>query len=383
MQVCNYPPDAAPPALSWDAPPTPGLHAGAIHLDIDGAQALATLSHLIDQATCRIDVLMFQWENDPIGSAIAERLVARAGPQLHVRILVDGGGNLIFGCPERQGDHDVNRVVHQLAGHPHVELRRIHNPFGRFDHRKLVVIDGRLAWAGGRNFTRCSFFVQHDLSFTVAGPLAADLARCFETAWQQQGGHPTEPLPEVTSLPDVDGPANANALGRLVGTGPLECGIEQAVYTAVRGARHHVYVENFTFSDSRLLVELARARRRGADVRVVLTLDTPTPALNHANRVIANRLVRAGVRVYVYPIMTHVKAAAVDGCWAYLGSGNFDPLSLRRNYELGLILQAGPILANIEQCLFQADFRPEWELHAPLPVKPGDYFWEAFSALCL
>jgi phosphatidylserine/phosphatidylglycerophosphate/cardiolipin synthase-like enzyme len=81
--------------------------------------------------------------------------------------------------------------------------------------------------------------------------------------------------------------------------------------------------------------------------------------------------------------MTHVKAAAVDGCWAYLGTGNFDPLSLRHNHELGLAVSAGPLIAELEERLFQADFCPDWELTGPLPLTPVDYLCELVASLYL
>jgi phosphatidylserine/phosphatidylglycerophosphate/cardiolipin synthase-like enzyme len=62
----------------------------------------------------------------------------------------------------------------------------------------------------------------------------------------------------------------------------------------------------------------------------------------------------------------------VDGCWAYVGSANFDPLSLRRNHELGLALHAGPVLAELEDRLFLPDMDPAWELTGPLPLAPAD-----------
>ena len=83
----------------------------------------------------------------------------------------------------------------------------------------------------------------------------------------------------------------------------------------------------------------------------------------------ANRLLRAGIRVYLYPGMTHVKAVVVDGVWAYLGTGNLDPLSLRHNYELGLAISDGPVIADLEQRLFVEDMRPETELMRPLPAR--------------
>jgi phosphatidylserine/phosphatidylglycerophosphate/cardiolipin synthase-like enzyme len=124
----------------------------------------------------------------------------------------------------------------------------------------------------------------------------------------------------------------------------------------------------------------ARGRQRRAVVRAVLTLDSGSTTFDHANRVTANRLLKAGVRVYLYPGKTHVKAVAVDGVWAYTGTGNFDSLSLRRNRELGLAVVDGPLVRELEERLFLADFRPEWELTEPLPLSPLDYLYELLAA---
>jgi len=87
--------------------------------------------------------------------------------------------------------------------------------------------------------------------------------------------------------------------------------------------------------------------------------------------------------VYLYPGMTHVKAGLVDGCWAYIGTGNFDKLSLRHNYEVGLAICAGPVLQELEQRVFVADCQPDWEMHAPLPVSCCDWCSELLCSLCL
>ena len=137
-----------------------------------------------------------------------------------------------------------------------------------------------------------------------------------------------------------------------------------------------MYVENPFFGDSHLLYLLGKSRQRGADVRVVLTLKSGSAIYDRSNRVTANRLLKAGVRVYLYPGMTHVKALAVDGVWAYTGTGNFDNLSLRHNRELGLAVSVGPVIREIEDRVFLPDFRPEWELTEPLPLSPLDYFYE-------
>ncbi len=342
---------------------------------IDGGEALAALEQVVDSASCRIDVLMYLWGDDEVGWRLAHRLAARASPTLPVRVLVDGGGNLLQGEPREASTAEVNRAVCWLAQQPHVQVVRGRNPVARLDHRKVVIADGRLAWCGGRNFYRSAFTTDHDLSFTMAGPLAAEVADQFEERWLEQGGAPGPALPAPPPL------AEPNALARVLRTRPGRLTLARALYAAVARAEHHVYVENPYLSDGRMLHLLARARRRGADVRVVLTLQTGTGVYDRANRVTANRLLAAGVRVYLYPGVTHTKALSADGVWAYTGSGNFDPLSLRHNREIGLAISGGPAVAEVEARLFQPDFNPAWELTAPLPVSPLDYLAEMVAGV--
>jgi cardiolipin synthase len=366
-----------------DAPPEE-FEPAQVELQVDGRQALSALERVIAAASCRIDVLMYQWENDPVGAALADRLAAKAAQGVRVRILVDGAGNLFFGHPCRGRDNDVNRVVSELARRPGVELIRTPNPFACFDHRKLVIVDGRLVWTGGRNLTSSCFREIHDLSLVLQGPLATRLENCFECFWCAQGGAPgaLQSCPDFgTATPQIS--LDVNAVARLIRTEPCNHQIESTLYRAVDGAQHYLYLENFTLSDSRLLVKLARARHRGVDVRVVLTLSCCCPSVNRTNRVTANRLLAAGVRVYVHPAMTHVKAAAADGCWAYVGSANFDTLSLRHNREIGLSIVAGPVIGELEDRLFQLDLRPEWELKERLTTSPRDYLSELASSLFL
>jgi cardiolipin synthase len=350
-----------------------------VQLYLDGGAALTELKRLIQGATCRIDVLMFEWDSDPLGKEIASWLARQAGPHLPVRVLVDGGGSLIFGHPAEASAGELNRVVCWLAEQPYVEVVRVRNPFARFDHRKLVVVDGCRAWSGGRNFTYEGFFVDHDVSFTVRGPLVDELEACFVRCWREQGGSATEEAAQAAQ----PCPVSPNAWAYLVHNRPCAPQLAKSLYRAVAEAREHVYLENYGLCDSRLLCRLIEARRRGADVRVVLPRASYTHTMTCANRVTVNRLLQAGVRVYLYPGATHVKAAAVDGCWAYLGTGNYDALSMRHNRELGLAVSAGPMIQEVEDGLFAPDFRPEWEVKEPSPLSFSDYVYELVASLVM
>jgi cardiolipin synthase len=366
-----------------------GLQPASVQLYPDGGEALCLLERMIDSAECRIDVLMFAWGNDSIGWSIAQRLAARATPNLRVRILIDGGANLIFAPSPNEEFNDggstsrrqkpktageVNRVICWLAQQPCVELIRVRNPCAHFDHRKLVLIDGQNAWAGGRNFTYTAFFLRHDITFAMQGPLVAEWQTMYESYWREQGGKPACIQPQSP-------PIVANSAGRLVENAPTHHSLRKSLYHAIDGARHFVYLENPYLTDNGVITKLARARRRGVDARILFTIQSDTEPINHTNKVTANRLLAAGVRVYLYPGRVHTKAALIDGCWAYLGSGNFDLLSLHRNHELGVVFGPGPIINEIEQALFQPDFNPDWELRAPLPLTVEDYAYEMLAAL--
>src|SRR5262249_2484158 len=150
------------------------------------------------------------------------------------------------------------------------------------------------------NFTRKAFYCQRDLSFTLAGPLVGEWQKCFDEFWQEQGGRKELRNGEIEELRNeaetrppflnssISPFLNFNTSARLLHTAPCDHQLAQVLYRAVDRAQHHVYIENFTFGDSRLIYKLAQARRRGVDVRVVMTLTNGTKVVNGANRVLAN-----------------------------------------------------------------------------------------------
>lgn len=358
------------------------LEPALVRLYPEGEEALQVLHHLIDQGRERIDVLMYWWDSDDVGQAVAEHLAQWACQGGTVRVLIDTGGTLIHGEPRHAPAAEVMRVVNWLAQQPNVQVLRTRIPLARFDHRKLILVDGKVAWTGGRNLTRVAFFKEHDLSFTVEGPLVERIDCLFEKFWRDQGGKPLLNCGcAMCALPADEFPANAYA--RLVSTNPGHRDYLAVICTAIAHAQHHIYLENCCILDGRLICQLACARRRGVDVRVVLTLDTKVDLIDRANRLTINRLLSAGVRVYLSARPTHVKAMSVDSSWAYLGTGNFDALSLHRNRELGLAIGAGPVVEELEHRLFLQDFCPEYELTCPVPTCPGDRLAELLASFCL
>jgi cardiolipin synthase len=353
------------------------LQPGWVNVYPTGESAEEALHNVIDLAGCRIDVMMYLWDNDPLGWRVAKHLAAVASEHRPVRILVDGAANLSQGLPKEATTAEVNEVVCWLSHQPHIELIRTRDPCLHLDHRKLVVVDSKIAWSGGRNFTFPAFYKDRDVSYTVLGPLACQMQDIFDKFWMEQGGQPVEPLPPPPPLPAQ------NVMARLVETTATNYSLSQAIYLALDRAKHHIYMENPYLSDNKVLLKLVNARKRGVDVRVVMTTDDDSETINSANKVTMNLLFNNGVRVYHYPSFTHAKCTAIDGMWAYVGTGNFDRTSLRRNHELSLAISAGPVIAEIEDVIFHEDFKPEWELTAPLHITIGDLLKSRLASLFL
>ncbi|MDH3439837.1 MAG: phospholipase D-like domain-containing protein, partial [Gammaproteobacteria bacterium] len=120
-------------------------------------------------------------------------------------------------------------------------------------------------------------------------------------------------------------------------------------------------------SDDATLYELARARRRGVDVRVILPEDGNHNTHDASNAVAINKMLRNGIRVYRYPGMSHVKAAIIDG-WASVGSANFDKLSLQVNKEVNLATSHGPAVDELMHKVFIPDLAVSTEVTRPVEV---------------
>ncbi len=314
----------------------------------------------VGSARRRVDLMIYGWEDDPTGREVASALEAAAARGVQVRVIVDRGGWLIHNAAA--ASHRPT-FLDRLKAVPDVTVIEPADSFLRFDHRKLAVIDGRTAWTGGMILTEVARRTWENLAFLAEGPVAGQYAAVFEERWREVGGTPSGPLAAEPSVP-VPLP-NANV--RLIRTDTLDRSLKTTIYHAVDRARHHIYLENPYFSDTILAEKLIAASRRGVDVRAVVTLRGNVPRLNQYVTLTASRLWRGGVHVYLAPKMTHVKAMSVDGAWAYLGTGNFDELSLRNNREVGLSVMSRSVVSMLDQSIFLPDMARAEALAAPLP----------------
>jgi cardiolipin synthase len=336
---------------------------GAVRFFINGEGFFPVFERRIAEATHHIYLEVGIFDNDDVAVDLADRLRRRSA-EVAVRVILDRMSSQASALsspatPMRQGFRAPKSITDYLEVDSQVAVRPFLNPWFSSDHAKVFTFDGRWSYLGGMNLGREYRYEWHDLMAEVEGPVVARFERDFTQAWAHAGplgdlAYAAQTLFGKPPPPSAAGGREWPALRRLY-TRPGETHIRKAVLASLNWARHRIYLENPYLYDSAVINGLVRARARGVDVRVVLPSNNDLGGGKSSNYVIANHLFRNGVRVYLYPGMTHVKALVADG-WCLFGSANFNKLSLRANHEVNLATSDPGVSGQLVRQLFEVDF---------------------------
>ncbi len=326
-------------------PPSPNR---AIAFHADGGESWQSLLQLLRGARRSVDFCTFVLGRDEVGAAVMDELSSAAARGVHVRLLLDA-----FGCfwTSRSGLRRLRRAG--VAVHWFMPL--LHNPLrGRTNlrnHRKLIIADGAIVWSGGRN-QATEYFLDRpghpaweDLSFTVAGPLAAQAQALFDHDWQVASGRvPQRPLHPVVdeSMAAQMSPAG---LAQLIPSGPDH--VDDTVYALMLSAAYHaktriLAVTPYFVPDDALLSAWCLACRRGVKLTLLIPQRSNHPLADLARERSLRQLQQSGGTVLLYPGMLHAKAVVVDDQLGLCGTVNLDARSLFLNFELMVAFYGRP-----------------------------------------
>jgi cardiolipin synthase len=308
----------------------------------------------------------FLWKEGKLGQRVVEVLEERRRAGVAVRVIVDAEGGKKMGddAQRRLRESGCKLVLH----HPH-RLRDI-GVFNDRDHRKLVIVDGRVALVGGHCIVdswmgnaedRCHV---RDLAVRLRGPIVHGVQATFAENWVEDTGDlfvgnkvfppldrcGTTPV-HVASLKPEGSPPAVKILHHL----------------ALCVAKKRIWIQNpYFLPDDEAIVALCKAVGRGVDVRVMVpsTEASDMPIVQHAAHRNFHKLLDGGVRIFEYQTcLLHQKVMAVDGQWCAIGSSNFDDRSFETNDEITLSL-CDEILARRFEEIFEHDARQCVELDA-------------------
>jgi len=352
---------------------------GTVNFLVDGEAYFIRLIDSVSAAQESVDLQTYIFDNDDYAVKIAELLKRRSNEGIEVRVLLDGLGTIAGTMADAESlpeEHEPPASVRLfLQEDSQVRVRQKANPWFTGDHVKATIVDRQTAFVGGMNIGREYRYDWHDLMLEIRGPLVDKIRREFHLAWGQAG--PLGDLGYVIAqmTPTLRAAEDEGYPLRLLLTGPGNYEIYRAQLEAIRRAQSYVYVQNAYLTDDRVLRELVLARRRGVDVRVVIPLETDHGPISRSNVLAINLMLEHGIRVYLYPGFSHVKAAIYDG-WVCVGSANFDRLSFRLNRELNIASSDPAVAKQLLERLFEPDFAVSPELLEPVPQQWLDHLVE-------
>lgn len=214
------------------------------------------------------------------------------------------------------------------------------------DHRKILVVDGEIAFTGWINisgvYSHSSWSRRHgtkawrDTDLEVEGPAVAEFQHLFMNTWQSQNG---PPLAARNYFPPLD--KKGDAIVRVIGSVPGEYSfIYSTLISAINNAETRIYITDAYFAPGPEMLEaLESAARRGVDVRLLVPGHTDEPMLMNATRSDYSELLSAGIQIYEWQgKMIHAKTATIDSVWSTVGSSNLDWWSIVRDDEVNAVI---------------------------------------------
>lgn len=329
---------------------------------VDGENFFDDFIETAKQAIHSIFIQTYIFKTDAFSMEIIG-LLKQASKNTDVRVLLDYFGSL-SNSKENQDpiikDYKKPKdIVDCLKENSNIKVRMHPNTWFVSDHRKIFLVDRRKAYIGGMNIASEYRYTWHDLMVSLEGPVVSPIVKLFYKSWSFAGlgGDFAVAYRSLftKSKRKENKPADDMIDVRLLFTDSTDYQIYESQLEAIRRARKRIYIENPYFTEKTLVEELVLAKGRGVDVKVIFPAVNDMVVYDKINLKIANYFIENGIEVYLYPKMTHVKAAVYDN-WACLGSANFNKLSMFNNREINIAFSDEKTVNELIETLFLKDF---------------------------
>jgi cardiolipin synthase len=346
---CDYPIDKLMPSLA-------GLTLGTavignkVEVHENGA-FFDVLIERIRAARYSVHFETFLWKDGQLGRRVADALMDRARAGVQVRVLLDGQGS------KEAGKEVVERMRNAGCRVTFFHKKALRNigVLNDRDHRKIVIIDGREAFAGGHcivdEWLGNAEDGQHfaDVSVQLHGPIVHSLQGAFSENWAGETGElflGEDVFPALEQVGDV--PIHA-VFAKPENSAPT---VKILHHTAICLARKRIWIQNpYFIPEPEAIDAFGAAVKRGVDVRVLMpsTSGSDNPMVQHAGHRNFEKLLKCGVRLFEYPhTLLHQKIMTVDGVWSAIGSSNFDDRSFETNDEISLSIADEALAARLD-----------------------------------
>ncbi|MDB5747773.1 MAG: cls [Massilia sp.] len=362
--------------LEEQATGVPLIAGNQVQLLFDGPATMREMMAAVRGATSSINLETYIFDQDPIGLQFAELLMEKRRQGVTVNVMYDSVGTL--GTPQEFFDRMREAGINLLAFNPINPAKAKGNwSINNRDHRKIMVVDGKLAFTGGINissdYANSSLFRSRrstknvdknkvgwrDTHVRIEGPAVATLQWAFVNNWvRQEAGD----LPPSDYFPRL-GPVGDKFV-RVLATEPNgHSEIYRSLLVAINEARKSAHITSAYFvPDQQVIDALVAAAKRGVDVKLVLPGVSDHGLVMHAGRAFYEPLLAGGVRIFQLQVaVLHAKTAVIDEAWSTIGSANIDRRSFIHNYELNVVV-IDPAFGRDMESAFNEDLRDSKEV---------------------
>lgn len=366
---------------------SPLLAGNATHILQDGPETFKAIFSAARQAKDHINLEYYILEDVQYdGQHLSDLLIDKLKQGVKVNIMYDSIGSI--DTPAALFDRLRNAGAKVVQFNPVNPLKaNSRYSINDRDHRKIFIVDGKLAIVGGINL---SAYYQsapfegksdsqteywHDTDMQLEGPVVAQLQKLYVDQWTNQKG---PPLDTANFYPPL--PSKGKELARVIGSSPHSAASRYYVtlISAIRNAEKTVNLTAAYFVPTEEEMEaLVSAVKRGVDVRILLPHQSDAKSALAIQRSNYTELLKAGVKIYELPnVMLHSKTAVIDGVWSVVGSSNFDHRSILFNDEVDVVV-LGNATAGELQTMFENDLKRAKQIDLPTWSKRS--LWERFN----
>jgi cardiolipin synthase len=342
----------------------PLVTGNGVRLLIDGPATYQAMFNAIESARDHINLETYILEEDEVGQKFAALLLQKQSQGVQVNLIYDSVGALSTSADffEKLRQQGINicefNPVNPLKG----KIFALNNR----DHRKLLIVDGKIGFAGGINISRVyssGIFRKRNIAgadgswrdthVEVRGPAVKDLQQLFIDTWKKQ---PCGALENKAYFPVLS--RQGDTVVRTIGSSPdisLNM-IYIELLSAISHAEKSIAITMAYFvPDQQLIDAIKQAVQRGVDVKLLLPGFSDYWITFHAGRSYYEELLRAGVKIYERrDALLHAKTAVIDDVWSTVGSSNMDLRSFLHNDEINVIVLSSDFAQQMKS-MFDAD----------------------------
>ena len=321
---------------------------------LDSDYAINSLVRDIEQAREHVHIGFYIWLDDGNGGKIVDAVAAAARRGVRCRVMVDSLGSRAFTRSLRWRQlREAGALLVATLTIP----RLGHLAIGRVDlrnHRKIVIIDNRIAYCGSQNCADPAFLIKAkyapwvDIFLRCEGPIARQAQYLFLCTWIAETGEALEGLAAALPAPEA---FEGGSVAQMYGAGPTTPGnaMSDSFVGAIYAARKELIITTPYFvPDEAVLRALCSAPRRGVETTIVFPERNNSWLVKNTSRSSYADLLSNGVKVYEYPLgVLHTKSITIDRKIALVGSANMDRRSMQLNFENNMLVADEDVTAAI------------------------------------